>query len=255
MHKKNLINKYINKTQIVKQISSSHNNYTNSRVCKMARWLLTSKSDIKTKVVKNRLKESSIVLDCRNTNTDSIYYFPKQPIGVGGLICCKNRILSALKDPRTSLRYNAIISIEYSLDSHEDKGYWEEVYVMIYSTKTHKYYYNHGCPVFFDQMYWILMIEMSFGESPDPCSDYIMDEDDWDYTIDEDEDWAHTVGEAMKKSYTSSGVTNPENWMSELPCVQRKECVDRHNQINQVFSECFGFFRMSEIGENDVFIL
>ena len=80
-----------------------NSNFRNLRVLRLTyyiemttRYLLTSESAIKVNVVKDRLKDGPIVLDCVSIPSDQITDNVEQPVGIGGLICCKNRILAAL---------------------------------------------------------------------------------------------------------------------------------------------------------------
>jgi hypothetical protein len=117
----------------------------------MKRYLLTSESSIKRSVVEKRLTSSNIELVCENIPTLNIKDNVEQPIGIGGLICCKNRIIASLAN-KDYTKYNVIISIENAVDSNLKNEYWDEVHVMLFDCETGIYYYDHGAPVYFLQM-------------------------------------------------------------------------------------------------------
>lgn len=194
------------------------------------RYLLTSESAIKKKVVEDRLFGSPITLDCVAIPSSEIEQSVEQPVGIGGLICCKNRILAALtKDPTISDKYWAIISIENSIDSDPNEGFWDEVHVIIYSTQDRIFHYHHGCPVYFYQMYWGMASAKSERISA--------------------LGWSYTVGETMRDAQV---VNNPKNWMTEIGCIKQQKMIDRHQQIGLVFQECFRKFGTGHISKMDI---
>jgi hypothetical protein len=110
------------------------------------RYLLTSESEIKKSVVHNRIS-SSIKIECKNFKiADNV----EQPCGIGGMICCKNRIIAALNSGAAD-NFDAIISVENAIDSNSTNEYWDEVHIMFYDCKSGIYYYEHGMPIYFQK--------------------------------------------------------------------------------------------------------
>lgn len=194
------------------------------------RYLLTSRSAIKKEVVEKHLEGSPVQLDCNSIPSNQIEENVEQPVGIGGLICCKNRILATLKkDPTIASQYVAIISIENSIDWSADRGCWDEVHIMIYSTQQRVFYYEHGCPVYFKQMYWDMALTKSNVSKLG---------------------WSYTVGEAMQNCQL---VQDHKNWMIEVGCIKQKKLIDRRDQISNVFVNCFQRFGMGSITQTDIY--
>lgn len=179
---------------------------------KVMQYLLTSESSIKINVVKSILCDSDgIDVICKGEDCIDIGNV-SQPVGVGGLVCCKNRILKALS-MELGDNITAIISIENSIEKITNQNspvYIDVVNVLIYDVVKDVYIYECGYPVPFDGKYW----DMAYSNS----------------LITNELGWSYTVGEVMK----NEGVTtNHKNWMLDLAGL------DRSKQITDVFKRCW----------------
>lgn len=198
------------------------------------RFLLTSESIIKTSVVKDIFKigeSESFSLDCKGIPSKQIPDNVEQPIGIGGLVCCKNRIIAALDTLRGNVvnKYDGIISIENSVTYDKSKGYYDEVHVIVYDTANEIYYHQSGSPVYFEQMYYDLAATKST----------MFTKLGMDYTI----------GEVMKDC--NSDIDH-KNWIKSVKCIKKNKTLDRHVQIHNVLRDVMLRFFENKIGVCDL---
>jgi adenine phosphoribosyltransferase len=188
------------------------------------RYLLTSESSIKTKVVRKCINFNNL----RNLRCKSFEPIPnnvEQPVGLGGLFCCKNRIKMSLFSGE-SKKNNAIISIENSIEKIVNEScniYVDVVHVLIYDTSKCVYYYERGRPVPFDEKYWQAAYEKSSERT--------------------EIGWNYTVGEVMRDFGVAS---NHKNWMKSVAGR------DRADQITEVFKKCWERYQMESLDERDI---
>jgi adenine phosphoribosyltransferase len=154
----------------------------------------------------------------------------EQPVGVGGLICCKNRILTVLKRLGGNAKnYLGIISIENAIEHIPDRGQWDMAHIMIYDPNTGIYYYSNGGRTHFDQVYFDLAKQKSNVTALG---------------------WSYTVGEAMRDCRV---VKNEKNWMAEIPCSKTGQFVDRHTQIASVYGRLLNRYKLKRLATTDIF--
>ena len=119
---------------------------------KVKSYILTSSSQIKIDAIKSIFPEI-ISIPCDGLDVE-------QPIGMGGLVCCKQRIIQAL-DALTALGtkdiYSCIVSVENAIEKVKNVENrivcFDVVHVLIYNIEKGIYYYEYGGRIPFDSKY------------------------------------------------------------------------------------------------------
>jgi adenine phosphoribosyltransferase len=193
-------------------------------------WCLTSNSPIKKSALKRCLEYSGLHIDSIAIPSEQIRHNEEQPVGIGGLICCKNRIKAVLAQlgGNAAKKCRCIVSIENAIDSDEN-GHFDVCHTMLYCTWTGIYYYNVGGKTYFEQRFFDLAKQNSDVVTPMGFS--------------------YTVGEAMKDCNL---ITDEKNWMSVVPCTKTGIVMDRHEQIFNVLKPVSDRFRMTQLSTLDL---
>lgn len=138
----------------------------------------------------------------------------EQPVNIGGMICCVNRIRLCIEEESSlSENYDIIISIENSIDNRTDSDetceYHDIVNVAIFDTISQIYYFSKGGK---------LPIETTVSGQAKSESDISL------------LGWSVCVGDIYSRMHKD---VSRDNWMATM-CG-----VDRHVQIQGVFEKCF----------------
>lgn len=190
------------------------------------KFLLTSDSDIKLNALNSYLRDQNIDFSLSKKSDFSrklnALETVEQPVSdVGGLICCKNRILQIIEGIDTNksdeseadvTEFDAIVSIENSIKECNGSAV-DNVHIIIYDCYSHRFFYAFGAEVPFDYKYFQSAKEKS--------------------TVHTQLGWNYTAGEAM---FADGITTNSKNWMKDV------SDVDRHDQITTVLEDCYESF-------------
>lgn len=175
--------------------------------------LLTSLSSVKRQALEQCLESAFeghdfvSTDDCENV---------EQPVGVGGLICCKQRIEWTLTNSPVAKLARYVVSIENGIEKSQQGKCFDVVHIMIYCCKTKQYFYFRGGEIEFPSKYWDeAYLQSSHNELG----------------------WSVTVGKVLAKQLG----TNPKNWIGSLSKLQETplKYPDRVDQICAVLNACF----------------
>ncbi len=193
-------------------------------------FFLTSKSEIKIQAVADVLKSKGVQYTLFSAD-DGVIGNVEQPIGLGGLVCAKNRILDRLQkiteSPQSDTKFDAIIAVESSFEvCKSDPSSAEDVVnVLFYDCSSGRYFYDKGSKeamrinkTFFD-------VSKEKSKTMTPLG--------WDYT----------VGQVLADNGLA---TNPKNWMLDL------FNYDRKTQMTKSINRCYDLFMAKEYTPNEL---
>lgn len=192
--------------------------------------ILTSTSEIKKKALEcvlNKYDQEVNEIICVDTSECGN---PEQPVGLGGLICCKRRIEWVLQNKKDLIRQFlkkditnwfstnwCIVSIENAIETDENENCVDVVHCLIYTTTGGEHQIDYG------NYDYIKGGDVKFPK-------WLWDRAQQESTTITFDGWSKTVGEI----YATVGA-NPKNWM----ITHSEEKIDRKNQIVNVLSRLY----------------
>ena len=180
--------------------------------------ILTSTSAVKIKALErcvylNNFSDFHCIStdDCGNV---------EQPVGIGGIVCCKNRVEWVREHVAHSKDAKFIVSIENAIEQKNEKCF-DVTHILVYDSKLKVYHYFRGGEIQFPREYWDAAYQLSIENNGVNGLG-----------------WSITVGDIFAKRLG----TDPKNWIGSLQKLDTEmslKFIDRADQICDVLQYCF----------------